>query len=73
MDWIDIISQKPEEKHIKLRTQFLLFGFYQIENKNSNKVYIVSRLCDYLPDRMAAFELPHNFVLLKWCKIELPN
>ncbi len=70
MDWKDIIRDKPELKHVKLRTQFLVKGYFQINGSKGDTHYRTERLCGYFADDTILFEEPSNFVLLEWCYID---
>lgn len=69
MNWKDYKKEKPEKKHIDLRTQFLIKGHFQIGDKKGNTHYDVTRLCTYFDEDTVRFEEPANFVLLEWCYI----
>ena len=36
----------PDESHIKLRTEFLLKGYYEIEGKKGSTCHVIDRLSD---------------------------
>ena len=75
MKWIDVNDELPDKRHIKLRTQFLVKGYFQIGESKGDVHCDTARLCDYLPeDYPATLEERVNFITTHWIEIELtPN
>jgi len=69
MNWKKYKIEYPEKKHIALRTQFLVKGYFQINGKKGRPHYMVTRLCAYFEDDTILFEMPSDFVLMEWTNI----
>ena len=71
MDWKDYEKEQPKKKHIKLGTQFLVKGYYQIGDRKGEACYHVSRAVDFLMQNNRVYlDSPLNFNILEWCHIK---
>jgi len=69
MKWNKYPEVLPDKKHIKLKTQFLIKGFYKVGDSKGGTHYKVSRLVSYLGDAVVLFEEPQYFNTLEWSYI----
>ena len=70
IEWNDISDSMPDREHIEKRTQFLLKGFFKINESIGDTHYLTARLVDYLPeDHALFFDEPTHYITTHWAEI----
>jgi hypothetical protein len=74
-EWISVKERMPELKHLELKTQFLVLGYFQINDLKGTDFYDVSRLStmQYEFNKMILFESRSNYNITHWKEIQKPN
>lgn len=69
MSWKEPHIEMPEHKHVKLRTQFSVKGYFKVGLVKGDIHYDVTRLCSYFEEGVVVFESKANFIILGWVEI----